>query len=125
MYRQLGGVQTVFRGPMYQQGYGLGGYFKRFFRWIIPIAEQHLLPHIKSGAETLGKQAVQTISDIAKDSINGRNIKESSKEHFDTAINNLKEKIENKLSGKGIKRKKNKNKLVIYKKKKFNQDIFN
>ena len=121
MYRQLGGVQTVFRGPMYQQGYGLGGYFKRFFKWIIPIAQQHLLPHIKTGAETIGKQAVQTISDIYKDSINGRNIKESSKEHFDTANNNLKQKVENKLIGRGIKRKRN-NK---YKKRKNNQDIFN
>ena len=125
MYRKLGGVQIVFRGPMYQQGYGLGGYFKRFFRWIIPIAQQHLLPHLKTGAETIGKQAVQTISDIANDTISGRNIKESSKQHFDTAINNLKEKVENKLNGRGIKRKRNNNKLVIYKKRKINQDIFN
>ena len=48
MNRQLGGYE-VFKGPMYQQGYGLGGYFRKFFKWIVPIAEKHVLPHLKSG----------------------------------------------------------------------------
>ena len=73
MYRRLGGVQNVFRGPMYQQGYGLGGYFKKFFRWLMPIAERHVMPHIKSGIETVGKKAVESASRIANDTISGMN----------------------------------------------------
>ena len=121
MYRQLGGVQNVFRGPMYQQGYGLGGYFKKFFRWLMPIAERHVMPHIKSGIETVGKQAVESASRIANDTISGRNIQEAAKEHVSQAIDNLKQKAEKTLSGKGVKKKKNK-KIIL--KKSHIKDIF-
>ena len=114
MYRQLGGVQNVFRGPMYQQGYGLGGYFKKFFRWLMPIAERHVMPHIKSGIETVGKQAVESASKIANDTISGRNIQEAAKENVSQAIDNLKQKAEKTLSGKGVKKKKNK-KIILKK----------
>ena len=74
MNRQFGGVENVFKGPMYQQGYGLGGYFKKFFKWLITIAEKHVMPSIKSGFETIGKQAIDSASRIASDAVNGRNI---------------------------------------------------
>ena len=121
MNRQLGGVQTVFRGPVYQEGYGLGGYFRKFFKWIVPIAEKHVLPHIKSGLEAIGKQSVESISNIAKDTIKGRNIKEATQQHVNEAIDNLTSKAEKHLSGQALKRKK-KSKF-IYKKRK-NIDIF-
>ena len=106
MQRQLGGQQLVFRGPLYQQGYGLGGYFKKFFKWIIPIAEKHILPQIKSGVQEIGKQSIDSLSNIAKDVIKGRDLKEASKVHLSTAIDNLKEKAESSING--IKRKKKK-----------------
>ena len=132
MNRQLGGVQTVFRGPMYQQGYGLGGYFKKFFRWLVPIAEKHVLPHVKSGLENIGKQAIESVSNIAHDTIKGRNIRESAQEHATDAINNIKNQAEKKLRGEGIKklrgegikRKAKKNKRIIFKKSKTEHDIF-
>ncbi len=36
---QAGGSSdyNYFRGSVYQKAYGLGGSFKRFFKWIIPI----------------------------------------------------------------------------------------
>ena len=129
MHRQLGGVQNVFRGPMYQQGYGLGGYFKKFFRWLVPIAEKHVLPHVKSGLETMGKQAIDSVSNIAQDTIKGRNVSEAAQEHVSQALSNLKDKAEKKLRGEGIKRlkanhpKKKKRKIIL--KKRINEhDIF-
>ena len=81
---------------------------KKFFRWLMPIAERHVMPHIKSGIETVGKQAVESASRIANDTISGRNIQEAAKEHVSQAIDNLKQKAEKTLSGKGVKKKKNK-----------------
>ena len=123
MSRQLGGVQNVFRGPMYQQGYGLGGYFKKFFRWLVPIAEKHVLPHVKSGLENIGKQAIESVSNIAQDTIKGRNIRESAQEHATEAINIIKNQAEKKLRGEGVKRK-GKKRQIIFKKRKTANDIF-
>ena len=122
MNRQFGGVENVFKGPMYQQGYGLGGYFKKFFKWLIPIAEKHVMPSIKSGFETIGKQAIDSASRIASDAVNGRNIQEAAREHVSQAIDNLKSKAENKLAGNGKKRKKFNLQKIISKKQQ--KDIF-
>lgn len=37
--KQAGGGSNYdyFRGDVYQKGYGLGGTFKKFFKWIVPI----------------------------------------------------------------------------------------
>jgi hypothetical protein len=120
MNRQLGGVEYVFRGPLYQQGYGLGGYFRKFFRWLVPIAEKHVLPHLKSGASVIGKQALDSFADIAKDTVQGRNIKESFQERSNQAIDNLKEKANKNLSGNG---KRKLSRKIIFKKR--IKDIFN
>ena len=123
MYRQYGGVQNVFKGPMYQQGYGLGGYFKKFFRWLVPIAEKHVLPHVKSGLQTLGKQAIDSVSDIAHDTLKGKNVRESVEERTFEAIENIKNRAEKRLRGEGI-RKASKKRKIIFKKRKNTLDIF-
>lgn len=120
MNRQLGGVENVFRGPLYQRGYGLGGYFRKFFKWLIPIAEKHVLPQIKSGASVVGKQAIESLAEIAKDSVKGRNFKESFQERTNEAIENLRERADKSLSGKGKRKLKRK---IIFKKR--IKDIFN
>ena len=120
MNRQLGGYE-VFKGPMYQQGYGLGGYFRKFFKWIVPIAEKHVLPHLKSGLNVVGNQALASVANIATDAVKGRDIQEAVKENVSQAIDNLKTKAERKLRGEGHKQKKKK---IIYKKRKISNDIF-
>ena len=126
MHKQLGG-HTVFRGPMYQHGYGLGGYFRKFFKWVVPIAEKHAVPHIKAGLNALKTQALDTVSSIAKDAVNGKHIRNSITEHVSQAIDNLKSKAEKTLNGEGCKRTKQqkggvfKKKKIILKKRK---DIF-
>jgi hypothetical protein len=30
----------VFRGSIYQKGYGFGDVFKKFFRWVVPIVKK-------------------------------------------------------------------------------------
>jgi hypothetical protein len=121
MNYQLGGVNHVFRGPMYQQGYGLGGYFRKFMKWLIPITEKHVLPHLKSGLSYVGNEAIDAVNKIAKDTIQGRNIKESTNEHMNSSIENIKRKAEQKLAGEGINKKKKLKNKIIYKK---HKDIF-
>ncbi len=57
---QAGGSSdyNYFRGSVYQKGYGLGGSFKRFFKWIIPIFKQHALPKIEIGLKQVGSEAL-------------------------------------------------------------------
>jgi hypothetical protein len=122
--RQLGGQPVIFRGPMYQRGYGLGGYFKRFFNWIIPLAERHIVPQLKSGAKEIGKELVNATSNVAKEVIEGKNIKGSAEEHFENAFVSIKTSTEKKLKGSGIKRS-IKGKIFYIKNKKTKKDIFN
>lgn len=104
-----------FRGPMYQRGYGLGSYFKKFVTWAIPLLKQHALPV----AQSIGKEVVKNVAEVASDALDGKDIKESVK----SKIKNSLEKIQ---SGKGIKRKrKTSKKKTSNKKQKKYQDFFN
>ena len=79
------------------------------------------MPHVKSSLRTVGNEAVQSLSNIAKDTIKGRNIKEAAQEHAAEAVSNIKTYSEKKLRGEGVK-KKTTNKKIILKKRKL--DIF-
>lgn len=91
---QASGI-PVFRGSIYQRGYGLGNAFRRFISWAIPILKEYGLPVVKS----VGKEIISNVASIANEAIDGRNIKESAKEKFKTSL----EKIQ---QGKGIKKRK-------------------
>jgi len=112
---QIGGEYNYFRGANFQPGYGLnyqhgaglGTMFRRLASWVVPIFKKHALPVIESGIKTVGQEALDSAADVAKDLISGKNLKDASSDRLITAIENLKQKAENKLSGKGIKRKKN------------------
>ncbi len=115
-----GGILDVYRGPLYQKGYGLGGYFQRFFKWIVPLVKKHALPVLTNTGKEIGNQAVESLSNIGKDLIKGRNIVEAADEHLNTAADNIKRKVEDTLEGRGIKKK---NKLIFVKKNR-KKDIF-
>ena len=69
------GIDSIYRAPMYQRGYGLGNAFKRFFRWIVPIFKQHALPALKSGATALKDEALSSASNIVNDVLEGKDLK--------------------------------------------------
>lgn len=115
---------SIFRGSQYQKGYGLGDQFRRFFSWIVPLVSKHALPTLKEAGKAVGKEALSTAADIAKDTISGKNFKEAAEERVSSAIDTLKNKAEEKLlRGKGIKRRRKSKKYTIIKKKKLD-DIF-
>ena len=91
---QAGGSNyDYFKGNIYQKGYGLGGTFKRFFKWIVPIFKRHALPVVQSGLKSVGKEVISSASKIANDVVEGKNFRDSTNENVETSINNLKTKF--------------------------------
>lgn len=88
---------NYFKGPAFQRGYGLGGAFRRFFSWFLPILKENTLPLVKN----VGKEIVQSVSNIAQDAINGQKLEESSKNRISESLQKLSQ------VGKGYKRKRN------------------
>ena len=111
-------MNRIYKGVPIQNGYGLGGTFKRFFNWLVPLIQKHAVPVIKSSATEVGKKALETAADIAKDVVAGKNFKEASEERINTSVETLKRKIEDKLEGRGAK----KRKFLI---KKHNKKVYN
>ena len=64
--KQKGGNLPAFYGSRFQQGYVLGSIFKGVFRWAIP--------HLQQGAKLLGKKALQTGVQVAKDVLEGDDV---------------------------------------------------
>ena len=105
----------IFSAPQIQKGYGqrgrgIGRLLRNFMRWVTPLAQKHILPKIESGAKFLGNNIVDALSNTAKDAIQGHNLNEAAKGRFYDLVENVKEKTENTLEGKGIKNKKSINK---------------
>jgi hypothetical protein len=78
----------VFEGYRFQRGYGLGGIFRKLFKWIMPIMKQHAVPV----AKTVGQELLKGATNIAKDAFKGRNLKESANQRFEETLTELSNK---------------------------------
>jgi hypothetical protein len=121
---------SVYRGREFQKGYGIGGYFQKFFRWIVPLIKAKAIPVLTSASKTVGTELLKSGTNIANDLLQGKDVKKSFEENYDSTVETLKNAVEKKLKGEGInKRRKSvkKPKYVILKKnnqKKAKLDIF-
>ena len=67
-YDQMGGAMVpIYQGTKYQKGYGLGSIFSGLFKAAVPM--------LKKGAAALGKTALRTGVNIAKDAMAGKDLK--------------------------------------------------
>lgn len=129
---QNGCGANYFKGAQFQRGYGFFDNMKKFFNWAWPLFKKHAVPKLESGIKTLANEAINSVSNIAKDVVAGKDVSNSAKEHITSTINNLKEMTEKNLNesenqkGTGIKRKRSKLKsLLLFKKQKPEiKDIF-
>jgi hypothetical protein len=122
-------MNSIYRGSPYQQGWGqrgmgIGGTFRKYMSWLLPLLRKHALPKIESGLRVVGNTVLTTAGDIAHDVAAGRNVKEAAEERINTAVELLKEKAERTLEGNGIRKKRKFKKFVILKKKAHIKDIF-
>ena len=126
---QAGGNYNYFKGSQFQQGYGiggvfpqqgngLGGLFRKFASWVVPILKKYAIPVLNSGANAVAKEAVDSVSKVAKDLLQGVNVKEALNNRLSKSVDNLREKVENRLEGNGIKRKNKYKNVIILKKRK-------
>lgn len=116
---QRGFGLNYFKGQSYQKGYGLGGFFRKFFKWASPYISK-IMPIIKQGAKHVGKEVIDSAANIAKDVLEGKDLKESSSTRINDSIDNL---VSNKpMTGSGYKRKRKYTNSFHFKKRK--QDIF-
>ena len=116
-YESQSGSGPVFQGARFQKGYGLGGIFSKFFKWITPVLKTHAIPLLKSGAQSLGTEAVKAAANIVTDAIHGKNFEESAKQHGNEAFQTLKNKAQSVFHQKGSgKKRKKQNRKVISKK---------
>ena len=101
---------NIYQGTLTQKGYGLGGLFSKFFKWISPIIKTHALPSIVKGAKVLGKEAFSSANNLFDDVVEGKNVKQAAKTRVNSAINNIKDKVESEFpvpqEGSGINKKK-------------------
>lgn len=89
-----------------QHGHGLGSFFGRIFQRIIPLAQKYVLPHAKSA-----------MSNVTRDILEGKDIKESLKSNTKSALKGVANQIFDQ-SGSGRRGKKRKTKKALYFKRK-------
>src|SRR5215468_1693102 len=97
--QQLGhGITSVYRGAAYQRGHGIGSFLGGLLRTISPL--------LKSGASTVGKEALRTgvgfLGDIAAGTVRPRHAAGTRfKEFTDTLKRKADAKMDRVLSGGG------------------------
>lgn len=104
---QTGGSLKIYRGANFQAGYGLGSIFRTLRKgasYFFPILKTHALPVLQQAASNVGKELIKTARNIANDSLNGVEIKESLKNRTEEGINNLSSQLISNLNGSGFKR---------------------
>lgn len=95
------GVGRIYVGNPYQQGSGIGSFFGGIYRFVLPL--------VKSGAKTVGKEALSTGINIVSDIASNKDPREALRMRLRESARNLKrkadEKFENFMSGEGYKAK--------------------
>lgn len=135
---QTGHGLPGYQGMPYQRGNGLGSFFGRLFRAILPVAKKVG----KSALKTVGKEAIRMGSNVIGDIGDGVNIKTSLRKRGAAAGQNLLNKADQAISrnqsGKGLgkrkvaskvtsvarKKPRLQNKKKTQKRKRQNNDIF-
>ena len=84
----------------------------------MPIIKKYAIPTLNSGANAVAREALDSASKVAKDLLLGVNAKEALNNRLSQSVDNLREKAEKKLDGRGIKRQNKFSNLIILKKRK-------
>ena len=86
--RQFGaGSMPFYKSRYYQGGEGIGSFFRRIYKWMIPIAKKHVLPI----AQDVGNNLVNNVANLARDAIQGKNLKDSAQKRLGESLNDLSE----------------------------------
>ena len=81
---------AVFSGSPYQRGAGIGSLFRSFWRYLIPIG--------KNIAAAVGKQGLQSGTQVLNDVLEGKNLKNALADEGRSGLKNLLDKASNNLA---------------------------
>ena len=112
---QVGHGMPYFAGARVQQGYGLGNLFSSIAKSVLPL--------VKKGAKTLGKQVLQSGVEFASDVLHGKNAKQAAIDQARAAGSNLLQAAQQKI-GKRKEKYTTTPRKVQKKKRKRHYDIF-
>ena len=84
-----GGNLPAFHGVRIQRGYGLGGLLKGLFRAAVPL--------FKQGAKVVGRTALKTGARVARDVLQGQDLKSFFNSHGSQARQELQKKAKQKV----------------------------
>ena len=119
-----GGIVDLNTLPLYQRGHGyfagfprqrgagLGDVFRRFWRFLKPIAKS-LAPVVTSAGKAIGEEGLATTARVLNDVVQGSSLKDAVANEGKEGVINLLGKAETKLKsqrGQGRKRKRNRQK---------------
>lgn len=88
--QQAGGSINVFSGAPLQKGHGIGGLFSGLIKGALPL--------LKQGAKKVGREILGSGINIAKDLMQGKNLKNSAKKNFSNAGMNILDNLSSSLS---------------------------
>ena len=108
---QVGHGMSYFAWARVQQSYGLGNLFSSIAKSVLPF--------VKKGAKTLGKQVLQSGVEFASDVLHNKNVKQAAIDQAKTAGSNLLQVVQQK-----IRKRKAAPRKVQKKKRKRYHDIF-
>lgn len=91
---QIGNGLAVFKGATVQRGHGIGGFFSNLFKGAMPV--------LKSGLKTVGKELLSAGVDIARDALQGKDVKTTAKRRMLASGDNLLSKFSDKMRGSGL-----------------------
>jgi len=120
---QQGGLIIGFKGNRYQRGAGIGNILKGLFRMVLPLA--------KTAGKVIGKQALESGTDLLSDILKGDTVKSSLKRHGRQAVGKLVDKGAKRLvrkiqtgQGLGVRRSKARKsiKAMGYRRKRYKKD---
>jgi hypothetical protein len=95
MKSQREGHMMVFHGGPFQRGYGQVGYgLGSFFQSLVRKA----IPLLQKGAKTVGKAALDTGVNVAKDVLAGNNLRDSAKARLQQKARTMKEQAWNEIT---------------------------
>ena len=86
---------AVFSGSPYQRGAGIGSLFRSFWRYLIPIG--------KNIAAAVGKQGLQSGTQVLNDVLDWKNLKNALADEGRSGLKNLLDKASNNLAGNQVK----------------------
>ena len=79
--QQKGHGLSVYKGATIQRGHGIGGFFSTLLKGAMPLAMK--------GLKAVGRQAISSGWNVARDAISGRDVGQSARTNLKTAGDNL------------------------------------